>query len=85
MSEAKKLVAAFIEQMREQHEREIDGVQLPEGALEYVRERVEAGDEDTILFMLKLGYLMGLQTGFAAREAGEESAPRGSPWGPLEA
>jgi hypothetical protein len=85
MSEDKKLVAAFIEQMREQHETEISSVQLPTGTREYVEGRVAAGDADTLLFMLKLGYLMGLQTGFAAREAGEKDPPRGSPWGPLEA
>lgn len=81
----KAMVAAFIEQMREQHAQEIDGVHLPAGTLEYVEERVAAGDAEMILFMLKLGYLMGLQTGFAAREAGEEDRPSGAPWGPLEA
>jgi hypothetical protein len=85
MSKERDLIAEFIRQMRERHEGEIEGVQFPEGTREYVLERVRAGDADTLLFMLKLGYLMGLQTGFAARQAGEASPPRGSPWGPLEA
>lgn len=84
MSEERDLIAAFIAQMREQHAGEIEGVQFPEGTREYVAERVAAGDSETLLFMLKLGYLMGLQTGVSASE-GSETPPRGSPWGPLEA
>ncbi len=85
MTKERDLIAAFIEQMRERHEGEIDGVQFPEGTREYVLECVAADDADTLLFMLKLGYLMGLQTGFAASQAGEDGPPSGSPWGPLEA
>ena len=80
----KEMIAAFIKQMREQHEAEINGINLPEGTLEYLEERIAAGDTETLLFMLKLGYLMGLQTGFAASQAGE-MPPSNSPIGPLQA
>lgn len=85
MSKERDMVAAFIEQMRARYHGEIEGVQFPEGTREYLREQVEAGDVDTLLFMLKLGYLMGVQTGFAASQAGRERPQGGAPWGPLEA
>ena len=84
MSKERDMIAKFIEGMREQHSSEMEGIVLPEGTLEYVRERVAAGDTETLLFMLKLGYLMGLQTGVAAGESGDV-APSGSPIGPLQA
>lgn len=84
MSKERDMIAAFIKQMREQHSREMEGIVLPEGTLDYVRECVAEGDTETLLFMLKLGYLMGLQTGVAAGESGEVE-PAGSPVGPLQA
>jgi hypothetical protein len=33
---------------------------------------------------LKLGYIMGLQTGVAASQSGQQ-APSRTPWGPIEA
>ena len=67
-----EMIEAFLREMRENHGEEIESVDLPEGTEEYVRGRVEAGDIETLLFMLRLGYLMGLQSGFAAGQAGEE-------------
>lgn len=84
MSEERDMIALFIKQMREQHSREMEGIVLPEGTLEYVHECVAEGDTETLLFMIKLGYLMGLQTGVAAGEAGEV-APPSSPAGPIQA
>jgi len=53
---------------------------------EYVEERLHEGDIETVMFMLKLGYLMGLQTGFAAAQAGEQQVPPASSTrGPLQA
>ena len=84
MSKERDMIASFIQQMREQHSSEMEGIVLPEGTLEYMHERVAEGDTDTRLFMLKLGYLMGLQTGVAAGESGE-MPPSSSPVGPLQA
>ena len=83
---AKDTIAAFIKEMRANHADDLEGIDLPEGTPEYLEERMQQGDTDTLIFMLKLGYLMGLQTGFAAGQAGSESPAReGTPWGPLEA
>lgn len=81
---SKDLIAAFISQMRARHGAEIDAITLPEGTEAYLRERLEAGDLATLVFMLKLSYMMGLQTGYAARQA-EESLPKGGSWGPIKA
>lgn len=70
--------------MRERHQSEIEAIELPEGTEEYLQEKMAAGDSETLGFMLKLSYLMGLHTGLAAQR--EEGAPRsGTPSGPLEA
>lgn len=84
MDDAAKMIEAFLSEMRSRYSDEIDAISLPEGTVEYVRQRVAAGDEETLLFMLKLGYLMGLQTGFAAGQAGASEPPRGGP-GPIKA
>lgn len=83
---SKRDVEAFLNEMRARHEEQIEGIEFPDGTLEYVSERIAEGDATTLIFMLKLGYLMGLQTGFAAGRAGEEGPPDGSgPIGPLQA
>jgi hypothetical protein len=82
---SKDAIDAFLREMRARHADQIDAMDLPEGSAEYVAERVAEGDAETLLFMLKLGYLMGLQTGYAAGVAGE-GAPDGSGGiGPLQA
>ncbi|CAN5656060.1 hypothetical protein BH23DEI1_BH23DEI1_08280 [soil metagenome] len=83
MADPTDLIETFLAEMRRRYREEIDAVTLPDGTLDYVRRRVEAGDVDTIVFMLKLGYLMGLQTGFAAGQAGDAEPPRGP--GPMQA
>lgn len=78
------MIEAFLAQMRERHEHEIEAIELPEGTEDYLKERMEAGDEETLSFMLKLSYLMGLHAGFAAQQDGSPPRP-GTPPGPLEA
>jgi hypothetical protein len=83
---SKNVIEAFLNEMRRRHERDIGEVTLPEGTREYVEECFGEGDVDTVMFMLKLGYLMGLQTGFAAAQTGEaEVPPASSTRGPLQA
>lgn len=79
------IIEAFLQEMRENHKDEIDSVSLPDGTADYVRQKMEAGDVDTLLFMLRLGYLMGLQTGFAAGKGGEDFESGLSGSGPLQA
>ena len=85
MSQEKDAIAAFINEMRQRNSDEIDAIDLPDGTREYVEERLQQGDVETVMFMLKLGYIMGLQTGYAAGQGGQQTPPSGSPWGPLEA
>lgn len=85
MADPKEQLADFIRQMREQNGDEINKLELPLGAYEYVLELIEKGDAETLMFMLKLGYVMGLQTGFAAAQAGQQSPTNGSPFGPIQA
>jgi hypothetical protein len=84
MDDPSKIIDSFLSEMRRRYEDEIDAVALPEGTMEYVRQRVAAADVDTLVFMLKLGYLMGLQTGFAAGQAGDSEPPKDTP-GPIQA
>ncbi len=81
----KEVIATFLREMRASHQEQIDAVALPEGTLDYVEDLMAAGDSETILLMLKLGYLMGLQTGFAAALAGERGPTPPPGRGPLQA
>lgn len=80
-----ELIENFLNEMRERHRDEIDRVVLPDGTEEFVRNRVAAGDMQTLLFMLRLGYLMGVHTGFAAAQNGNDLESGISGPGPLQA
>jgi hypothetical protein len=82
---SKELIARFLQEMRERHQEEIDAIYLPEGTVEYLRERVQEGDIETLTFMLKLSYLMGLQTGYAVHESEDAGSAPTTPRGPLQA
>lgn len=83
---SRDLIAAFLAEMRSRYADEIESVNLPEGTREYLAERVARNEVDTLEFMLKLGYLMGLQTGFAAAQAGASEPPSTSNTpGPIQA
>jgi hypothetical protein len=82
---SKEVIADFLGQMRERYQDEIDTVNLPEGTLEYVEEQIQQGNAETLMFMLKLGYLLGLQTGYAASQAGQDRPPPTATPGPLQA
>jgi hypothetical protein len=84
MDDPTALIDAFLQEMRRRYRDEIDAVALPDGTMDYVRGLVNEGDVETLVFMLKLGYLMGLQTGFAAGQAGESEPPRDGR-GPIQA
>lgn len=83
MEDDRILIQSFLDEMRRRYAQEIDAVALPDGTSDYVRDRIEAGDVDTLMFMLKLGWIMGLQAGFSAGRAGEDSPPSGP--GPMQA
>ncbi len=82
---SKEIIEAFLNEMKGRYEQQIDAVALPDGTLEYVAALAESGDTGTLLFMLKLGYLLGLQTCFAAAQCGAVGPiPPNAP-GPLQA
>src|SRR5690606_21753892 len=79
------LIEQFVADMRTRYAEQIEAVALPDGTTRYLKELMGADDHDTIEVLLKLSYLMGLQTGFAAAAAGAQ-APEPEPGrGPLQA
>ena len=51
-----------------------------------MEERIKEGDLETILFMMKLGYIMGLQTGVAVEREGQDAKPTTRrTFGPMQA
>jgi hypothetical protein len=81
---SKEMIENFLAQMRESRSEEIEAIELPEGSEAYIAERVAAGDTETLTFMLKLSYLMGLHTGYAAQQV-EDTPQTARATGPLEA
>ena len=77
-----EMIEAFLTQMREQYADEIGAVELPEGTEAYIAACAAEGDSETLSFMLKLAYLMGLNAGYAAQAASREERPG---TGPLQA
>ncbi len=85
MTDDEAQIRAFLEQMKDAHKDQVEGVQLPDGTVEHVEALIRDGDADTIVFMLKLGYLMGLQAGFAIAQGEDDGDAGPDPSGPLEA
>jgi hypothetical protein len=82
----KETIAMFIRQMKENHAKDVAGIDLPPGMNEYVEERIREGDLETIVFMMKLGYIMGLQTGVAVEREGQDAdKPTRRTFGPMQA
>lgn len=82
---SKDVIANFLAQMRQDYADDIAAIELPEGTRDYVIECAHNEDAETLMFMLKLAYLMGLQTGYAASQSehGSSSPPKNN--GPLKA
>ncbi len=82
----KETIALFIRQMKDNHAKEVAAIDLPPGMNEYVEERIREGDLETIIFMMKLGYIMGLQTGVAVGQDGQDAKPTTRrTFGPMQA
>jgi hypothetical protein len=65
-------VKEFVERLRELNGEEIRSVVFPPGVDEYMRDRVLAGDVETVAFMHRLAWIFGMQTGQAAAVAQAE-------------
>jgi hypothetical protein len=59
-------VEEFVRQMKEQHGESLRDMPLPEGVEDYLRDRIKLGDLETVIFMQKLAWVFGVQTGQAA-------------------
>lgn len=79
------LIERFINEMRERYAEQIAAVSLPDGTREYLELLLERDDPEALEFLLKLSYLMGLQTGFAAAHAGATTPDPEPGRGPLQA
>ena len=77
MKEAEGLVEvrAFIERMKQHNGEEVKGVQFPVGVDAYMRDRVLAGDYETVSFMHRLAWMFGVQVGQAASQMQQTNAP----------
>jgi hypothetical protein len=78
-------VKAFIERMKEMHGDEVRGVTFPDGVDEFMRDRVMAGDLETVAFMHRLAWIFGMQTGQAALLAQQEREAEAIPKRRIEA
>ncbi len=78
-------IRAFLDAMRERHREQIDNVELPDGTFEYIQSLVDTGDTETMMFIIKLSYLMGLQTGFAVAQDSGDAPDLPDTTGPLKA
>jgi hypothetical protein len=67
-SEGFEEIKAFIERMKESNGAEVQGVQFPPGVDEYMRDRVLAGDIETVSFMHRLAWVFGVQVGQASAQ-----------------
>ena len=66
-------VKDFVDRLREMNGDEIRSVVFPPGVDEYMKDRVLAGDVETVAFMHRLAWIFGMQTGQAAAQAQAES------------
>ena len=84
MKTPKEMITEFVDQMYEDNQQQIESVAMPEGTQEYLQELLDNKELDKVLFVLKLSYIMGMQTGYAAKEL-EGKLPHIPSQGPLQA
>jgi hypothetical protein len=65
-------VEEFVRQMKQQHGESLKDMPLPEGVEDYLRDRIKLGDLETVIFMQKLAWVFGVQTGQAAAQAQDQ-------------
>ena len=58
--------------MKEQHGELLKDMPLPEGVEDYLRDRIKLGDLETVIFMQKLAWVFGVQTGQAAAQSQDQ-------------
>jgi hypothetical protein len=68
-------VKTFIERMKEVNGTEVRNVPFPPGVDEYMRDRVLAGDIETVSFMHRLAWMFGVQVGQASAQFQNQQIP----------
>jgi hypothetical protein len=66
--------AEWFERLRAEYGEQMSTMPLPQGLPEHLRDLMARGDEDAILFMLKLAWQFGAQAGYAAANQ-DDAAP----------
>lgn len=68
--------AEWFERLRAEYGDQLRTMPLPEGLPEHLRELMASGDEEAILFMIKLAWQFGAQVGYAsAQQASAAQTP----------
>jgi hypothetical protein len=57
----------FLEQMKQHYAAQLAQMPLPEGVPEHVQKLIEQGDLESVLFLLKLSWVLGAQAGATAQ------------------
>ena len=60
--------AEWFERLRAEYGEQLSAMPLPEGLPEHLRDLIARGDDEAILFMLKLAWQFGAQAGYSAAE-----------------
>jgi len=58
--------AEWFERLRAEYGEQLRHMPLPEGLPEHLRNLMASGDEEAVLFMIKLAWQFGAQVGYAA-------------------
>ncbi len=72
--------AEWFEQLRAEYGDQLNAMPLPDGLPEHLRDLMAHGDEEAILFMVKLAWQFGAQVGYsaAAQQSGTPQPRRNS-------
>lgn len=67
--------AEWFEQLRAEYGVQLDAMPLPDGLPAHLHDLVKRGDEEGLIFMIKLAWQFGAQVGYAAGAGQEDSSP----------
>ena len=68
--------AEWFERLRAEYGEQLNNMPLPDGLPEHLHELVASGDEEALLFMVKLAWQFGAQVGYAsAQQQGATAQP----------
>ncbi|GHF95993.1 hypothetical protein GCM10017783_04890 [Deinococcus piscis] len=73
--------AQWFAQIEQEYGEQLADMPLPDGLPEHLAELIEAGDQEAVLFMLKVAWQLGAQAGLSAgvRLAQHGQGPQGQP------